>query len=583
MEVGSRPPGWTLVGLLVAALVAGPLVALPLSFLGAGDAFGRIATSLLPEALSASAVLAVGVAVGTLALGGGLAVLISFYDFPGRAWLDWALILPLAMPAYVLVFVLLGQYDPDGALQKLLRAIAGPDFQLPEVRSTFGAITTLTLVLYPYVYVLGRSAFLGQSRDTLEAARTLGLTEAQAIRRVALPLARPALAAGVALAVMEALADFGAVNLLNYRAMTDAIYRVWFGTFDKAGALQLASVLVCFTLTLVALERLLRGRARYHGALSRGEAVAPRRIDGLRGWGLAVVPGLLLLVVVVGPVIQLLVWAIGSLGEGAGAALLIGAAANSLLLASVAALVTVLAATMIAYGRHTRPSRLGSGLAVLSSLGYAVPGTVVAVAVYTPLAWADRKLSGPVETLLGTGAPLLFTGTLLGLVLAYVVRFHALALSAVTSRLERIEPVLDDAARSLGADRSRLLEQIHVPLLWPGILTAGLLVFVEVMKELPVTALLRPLGGDTLAIAVWEATKDSRFDTAALPALMIVAVGLAPVVALVRLSRAGLPGADEALPALGGGRPGDGAAAELGAGADADANSDGRELAGQRP
>jgi iron(III) transport system permease protein len=535
------------VAVMVALVVAGPLLALPLSFIGAGEAFGQIATALLPQALRASVVLALGVAVGTVVIGGGLAVLVSFYDFPGRRWLDWALVLPLAMPAYVLVFVLLGQYDADGVLHGALRGLFGEGFQLPEIRSAAGAISVLTLVLYPYVYVLGRAAFLSQSRDTLEAARTLGLSQGAAIRRVALPLARPALAAGGALAVMEALADFGAVNLLNYRAMTDAIYRVWYGTFDQAGALQLASVLVSFTFLLVGLERLLRGRARYHGALARGEAVVPRRLVGWRGW-LAAAPGVLLLgVVLVAPLLQLVVWSLGSLGEGAGARALTGAAVNSLLLAAVAALVTVGAATVIAYGRRSHPSRLAAVSASLSSLGYAVPGTVVAVAVYTPLAWIDRRLAGGAESALGLDVPLLFTGTLLGLVLAYVVRFHALALSAVTTRMERIEPSLDDAARSLGADHPRVLSDVHVPLLWPGILTAGLLVFVEVMKELPVTALLRPLGGDTLAVTVWEATKDSRFDTAALPALLIVAVGLIPVVGLVRLSRADDRVADDPL------------------------------------
>ena len=533
--------------MVVALVVAGPLLALPLSFVTAGAAFGEIASALLPQALLASAVLALGVGAGTVVIGGGLAVLVSFYDFPGRRWLDWALVLPLAMPAYVLVFVLLGQYDPDGALQGALRSVFGPGFQLPEIRSTLGAISVLTLVLYPYVYVLGRAAFLSQSRETLEAARTLGLSQTAAIRRVALPLARPALAAGGALAVMEALADFGAVNLLNYRAMTDAIYRVWYGTFDPAGALHLASVLVTFTFLLVGVERLLRGRARYHGALSRGEAVVPRRLTGWRGW-LAAAPGVLLLgVVLVAPLLQLSIWSLRSLGEGAGARALTSAAVNSLLLAAVAALVTVSAATLIAYGRRSHPSRVASVSASLSSLGYAVPGTVVAVAVYTPLAWIDRRLAGGAESAFGLDLPLLFTGTLLGLVLAYVVRFHALALSAVSTRMERIEPSLDDAARSLGADHPRVLADVHVPLLWPGILTAGLLVFVEVMKELPVTALLRPLGGDTLAVTVWEATKDSRFDTAALPALLIVAVGLIPVVGLVRLSRDGDPAADEPL------------------------------------
>jgi iron(III) transport system permease protein len=512
---------------LVALLVAGPLLVLPASFVGQRDALDQIAAGLLPEALRASLVLAAGVGAGTLLLGGSLAALVSFWDFPGRRWLDGALVLPMAMPAYVLVFVLLGQYD--SALGRWL----------PDVRSTPGTIAVLTVVLYPYVYVLGRSAFLGQSRQALEAARTLGLSYRAAVRRVALPLARPALAAGVALAVMEALADFGAVNLLGYRALTDAIYRVWYGTFDKAGALQLASVLVALSLSLVALERLLRGRARYEQALARGQAVVPRRLRGRAAWLAAGLPSLLLLGVVVAPLGQLVVWAARSLGQGASAPALARAAVNSVLLAVIAAAVVATAATVVAYGQRARPSRAGAVAARASALGYAVPGTVVAVAVYVPLAWLDRRAGDAAGSLLHLDPGLLLTGTVAGLVVAYVVRFHGIGLSAIEARMQRISGSLDEAARSLGADRSRVLAEVHLPLLWPGIATAALLVFVEVMKELPATALLRPLGGDTLAITVWEATKDSRFDTAALPALLIVAAGLVPVVIAARLAHGG--------------------------------------------
>jgi iron(III) transport system permease protein len=528
VEVAARrPSGWTVAAVVVALAVAGPLLALPLSFLTDPEAFTEIADDLLPEALTASLVLAAGVAAGTFVLGGGLALLISFFDFPGRRWLDWALVLPLAIPAYVLVFVLLGQYDEASPLQRALRAVLGSDATLPDVRTTAGTIAVLTLVLYPYVYVLGRSAFLGQSRQALEAARTLGLSYRTAVRRVALPLARPALAAGVALAVMEALADFGAVNLLNYRALTDAIYRVWYGAFDQAAALQLATILVSLALTLVALERLLRGRARYHQALGRGDAVQPQRLRGPAGVAASAVCLTLLALVVVIPVAQLVVWAAGSITDGASLSQLARAAVNSLLLAAIAAFVTVVAATVVVYGARVHPSKTARVTTRLSGLGYAIPGTVAAVAVYVPLAWVDRGLPG-----------LLLTGTVVGLTLAYLVRFHALALLSVESRMTRIDSSLDEAARSLGADRSRLLGAVHLPLLGPGIATAALLVFVEVLKELPATALLRPLGGDTLAIAVWEATKESRFEVAALPALLIVAVGLVPVVFAVRLTRA---------------------------------------------
>jgi iron(III) transport system permease protein len=527
----ARVPGWVFASALVALVVAGPLLVLPGSFLVNPGAFGTVADDLLPEALRASLVLAAGVGIGTLVLGGALAALVSFYDFPGRRWLDWALVLPLAMPAYVLVFVLLGQYDADGTLQTALRSVFGDDFRLPEARSTGGAIMVLTVVLYPYVYVLGRTAFLSQPRETVELARSLGVSHGRALWRVALPLARPSLAAGVAIAVMEALADFGAVNLLNYRAMTDAIYRVWYGTFDRSAALQLAFLLLGLTVALVSLERLLRARARHHGALARGEALPPRRLSGPAAWLAAGLPTGLLLIVLVLPVVQLVGWSIDSIGEGATLDTLSRQALNSVLLALAAAVIAVMAATTLVYGARTRPSRAGRALARLGTLGYAVPGTVVAVAVYLPLVWIDRRL----DDLLGTG--LLFTGSVLGLVIAYLVRFHALAHLTVEARMARIDPELDEAARSLGAAPSRVLQEVHLPLLAPGLLTAGLLVFVEVMKELPATALLRPLGGDTLAVGVWEATKDSRFDTAALPALLIVLIGLVPVATLMRLGR----------------------------------------------
>ncbi|MGH9210455.1 MAG: ABC transporter permease [Acidimicrobiales bacterium] len=531
-----RVPASAVLGVLVALLVVGPLVALPASFVGQGDAFDQIGRTLLPEALATSLLLAAGVGAGTLVVGGGLALLLSFYDFPGRRWLDWALVLPMAMPTYVLVFVMLGQYGLASPLQTNL---FGDGLRIPGLRSTGGAIVVLTAVLYPYVYVLGRTAFLGQSRQAIEVARSLGCTYGQAVRQVALPLARPALAAGASLAIMEALADFGAVDLLGVQALTSAIYRVWYGTFDQAAALQLATVLVGLALTMVTLERLLRGRARYHQTLARGDAVVPRRLRGWRRW-LAAVPGCVLLVVVfVVPVAQLIAWSAETVVEGTVDSNLARAARNTLVLGVIAALVAVITSTVVAYGQRARPSRIGLAASRLATMGYAVPGTVVAVAVYVPLVWLDRRLVDVADEALGRSIDLVFTGTILGLVIAYLVRFHALAYFAVDARMGRISPDLDDAARALGADRARVLADVHLPLLRPGLIAAAMLVLVETMKELPATALLRPVGGDTLAITVWEATKDSRLEVAALPALLIVAVGLLPVVLLVRMLRSG--------------------------------------------
>jgi iron(III) transport system permease protein len=529
-----RMPGWSVVGIVLAVAVAGPLLALPLSFVGEGDAFSQIGRTLLPRAVRNSLFLAGGVGLGTLLVGGGLALLVTFWDFPGRRWLDWALVLPMAMPAYVLVFVLLAQYGLGSPLQANL---FGDGLQIRGLRSPVGAILVLTGVLYPYVYVLGRSAFLGQSRQAIEAARSLGRTHGQAIRQVALPLARPALAAGVSLAVMETLADFGTVNLLGIQALTSAIYRVWYGAFDQDAALQLATVLVGLALTMVLIERVMRGRARYHQALGAGDAVVPVRLRGWRGWLASASACALLLVVFIVPVAQLIAWSVETVANGDVGSDLAEAARNTLVLGVIAACTAVVIAMIVVYGQRAQPSTIGFVSSRIASLGYAVPGTVVAVAVYVPLVWVDRHLIDLSDGALGVSVDLLFTGTFLGLLFAYVVRFHALAYFSIEARMGRISTSLDDAARSLGADRARVLADVHLPLLGPGLLTAGLLVLVEVMKELPATALLRPLGGDTLAITVWEATKDSRFDAAALPALLIVAVGLLPVILLVRLSR----------------------------------------------
>lgn len=501
-----------------------PLLVLPLSYLEPAASWGRVATELLPAALGRSILLGLGVAAGTLTLGTALAVLVTFYDFPLRRTLEWALVLPLAMPAYVLTFVLLGQYDASSAVQRVLHATLGSSARLPELRSAGGAIAVLTVVLYPYVYLLARAALVNQSRGLLEAARSLGHSHLGAIRRVALPLARPALAGGTALAVMEALADFGAVNLLNYRALTDVIYRVWYGAFDRRAALQLGAVLLGLMLLMLTLERLTRRRRSFEQGGGRGDEVVRRRLTGVRGGLACALPLVLLLVVVIGPVIQLAVWSVSSLRHGTYDPSLIGNARNSVLLAFLAAALAVVLAVLIVYGVRMRPSSTRRSAARAAAIGYAVPGSVAAAAVFLVAEQAGQVLG------------VALTGSLFALVLAYVVRFTTLSLQAVEARMNAIPVALDAAARSLGAGRARVLNEIHLPLLTPGVVTALLLVFAEVLKELPATVLLRPFGLDTLAISVWEATKETLYEAAALPALLLVAVGLVPLVVLVRLA-----------------------------------------------
>jgi iron(III) transport system permease protein len=504
----------TVVTLVVAVLVAGPLIGLPLSFVvGGGGGFSEF-SGFLPDAVVSTVLLLVGVGTGTLVLGTALALLVSFCDFPGRAWIEWALVLPLAMPGYVFTLFALGTLPAGGT----------------AIRSPLGAIAIFTLVLYPYVYLLGRAAFLSQSQALLEAARGLGLSSRRALFKVAVPLARPALLGGTALALMEALADFGTVNLLGVHTFTDAIYRVWFIAFDRQAAMQLAALLVSVTLALLVLERLARGRARYHQLAARGDEISTVRLHGLAAVVATAGPLVLVAVVVAAPLAQLSVWAFGSIRDGLLAPEFALAARNSLLLSLMSALLVSGLALLLAYGLRGSGSRLAAGAVRVATIGYGIPGSVVAVAVIVPLGWLDHRI----DDVFGLG--LVLTGTVIGLFAAYVVRFLALAFQAVDTSLLRIPDQLDDAARGLGADRIDVLARVHVPLMRAGLATAALLVFTEVMKELPATLLLRPLGGDTLAIAVWQATSESLFETAALPALLIVLVGLLPVALMIRLS-----------------------------------------------
>jgi iron(III) transport system permease protein len=505
-----RLDGWTTVTVLVALLVAGPLIVLPASFLAAPDALSDF-SGLLPNALGATAVLLLGVGTGTLVLGTALAALVAFCDFPGRRWIEWGLVLPLAMPGYVFTLFVLGSADRVGL--------------------GLTTVAIFTLVLYPYVYLLARTAFLSQAGDLMEAARGLGLSRGRAILKIAVPMARPAIAGGVALALMEALADFGTVNLLGVQTFTNAIYKVWFGAFDRDAALQLGTMLVSVTLLLLLLERASRGRARYGRGSTGGRAQRPVRLRGLAAVAALVGPLILIGAVVLAPLVQLGAWSVDSVRDGLLAPEFGLAARNSLLLACMSIVLVVGVAVALAYGRRASSSRTSAGAVRVATIGYGLPGSVVAVAVIVPLGWLDHRL----DDVAGVG--LLLTGTVIGLFVAYTVRFLALAFQSVDTGLELVPRSLDEAARGLGSDRLDVLARVHVPLIAPALLTAGLLVFTEVMKELPATLLLRPLGGDTLAIAVWQATTESLYETAALPALLIVLVGLIPVGVLIRLSR----------------------------------------------
>ena len=532
---GSSLWAWTAIG--IAAVVAVPIAAVLSSLaVPSGDVWRHLWRTQLLELIANTLLLLLGVGMGTLLVGGGLAWLVVFHRFPGRSVLEWALILPLAVPAYVIGFTFLGLFDYAGPIQGALRGALGAGARLPELRSYGGVVAMMTLVFYPYVYLLARIAFREQGTAAVEIARTLGRSRPAAFLAVTVPMARPALAAGVALAMMEALADFGTVATFGYRTLTEAIYRVWYGMFDRIAATQLASVLLLFALALLLLEHRSRGRARF---IQRGRASRALEPEPLRGlWAAAataVCVGVLGPAFVL-PVGQLAWWALAAVRGGRVAPDFLALLEHTALLAAAAAGLACALAVLLAYAGRLRGTLAVRLAARLASMGYALPGAVIAVGVLLPLAWADHVLVPPLERALDRPLGLLLTGSAAGLILAYVVRFLAVGLQSVEASLGRIPPSLDDAARTLGARAGVALRRVHLPLIRGGLLTALVLVFVEAMKEMPATLLLRPFGLNTLAIEIWERTSETMWQEAAVPALALVGVGLLPVVLLIRLT-----------------------------------------------
>ncbi|MFQ5896790.1 MAG: ABC transporter permease [Candidatus Methylomirabilia bacterium] len=534
-----RHDPWPLAAGLVALFVATPILVVASSLATpAVEIWVHLWETQLAELVWHTLSLMVGVGLGVLILGAGLAWLVTMYRFPGRAAFEWLLILPLAMPAYVIGFVFLAIFDYSSPLQSWLRASFGPEVWFPEIASYGGVTLVMTLVLYPYVYVLARTAFLEQSAGPLEAAQALGAGPLTIIRSVALPLARPSIAAGLAFALMEALSDFGTVAIYGYSTFTVAIYQVWFGMFARGAATQLASLLMLFTVGLYLMERTARGRARFYRTEGRARPAAPKVLRGWKGWAASAVASLVIGVAFVLPVGQLLVW---TLREAEFNARYPEFLLTTLALGAITAALAVGAAVVVAYGVRLSRSGLVVLFARVASMGYALPGSVIAVGVLAPLAFFDHALDAALQRTVGISSGLLLTGSMLGLIFAYLVRFLAVSTHTVEASLVKITPNMDMAGRSLGASTRGVLWQIHLPLIRGGLTAAAILVFVDVMKEMPATLLLRPLGYDTLAVRVWQLTSESLWEAAALPALTIVAAGILPVIVLIRIHRASAP------------------------------------------
>jgi iron(III) transport system permease protein len=539
-------PGWTATVAGIVAVMLMPVAAILWIALGpSGGAWAHLAATILPEALVTTLTLALGVGILTLVTGTAAAWLVTMYRFPFRGVVDRLLVIPLAMPSYITAYCYVDLLDYAGPVQTGLRTVLGwrspADYWFPDIRSTGGAIFVLGSVLYPYVYLTARASFVQQSVCALEVARTLGRTPMGTFWSVALPLARPALAAGVSLVLMESLNDLGAVQHLGVQTLAASIYATWLQRSNMVGAAQLAAVMMLCVTAVIGLERLARREAQSHHTTGRYRSIPFQDLEEWRGYAAA---GLAVLPFVGGfgiPLVVLLDDAAAHIGRFLSLDFL-RAALNSLMLGVLAAGAAVVLALFLAYARRVAGNGFIRPAVRAAGLGYALPGTVLAIGLIVPLSGLDNWIDGIMRARFGVSTGLLFSGSLVALTLAYVVRFLAVALSGIDAGMDRISPNLDAAARSLGETALSALWRVHLPLLVPALGSAGLLVFVDTMKELPATLLLRPFDFDTLATHVYGLAALEQFEEATPGALAIVAVGLVPVLLLHQAVAAGRAG-----------------------------------------
>jgi iron(III) transport system permease protein len=522
--------------LFIAAVLGLPVLSVVTSvFQGAGETWSHLAATALPRYVWNTALLLLAVAWGVVSMGVLSAWLVTAYRFPGRGLLQWALMMPLAMPAYVMAYAYTDWLQFTGPVQSALRSLTGwqaREYWFPEIRSLFGAAAMLSFALYPYVYLIARTAFHELPRSAVEAARLAGHGAWAAFFRVAVPLARPAIVAGASLALMETLADFGTVSYFAVEVFTTGIFKAWLSMGDAVAAAQLSTYLLVFVALVLGLERASRGRAAYYSATSRKPA-PPQRLTGasaavaLLACAAPIFFGFALPALLLGQ----LAWGEKTAYASARFAALVG---NSFSLAGLTAVFAVVLAALMAYAARLTKSPIVTAANRMASLGYAIPGAVIAVGVLVPLGRLDNALAGWIEQAFGVKTGLLLTGTVIALVYAYLVRLLAVSLQTTEAGLAKITPHMEDAARSLGSTAAGALGRVHVPLIAPSLATAALLVFVDVLKELPATFALRPFNFDTLAIEAYNLAKDERLAEAAVPSLVIVAVGLAPVIYVSR-------------------------------------------------
>lgn len=544
----SRRPrfsGWTLATLMIAALVALPvMVVASRVFVPTDGVWDHLVRTVLWEYVGNTLRLVVLVGAGTAIIGVGTAWLVTMCRFPGSRMLEWALLLPLAVPAYVMAYTYTDLLQFVGPIQSGLRAMfdwTRRDYWFPDIRTVEGAAAMLTLVLYPYVYLLSRAAFLEQSVCVLEVSRTLGRGPWRSFFTVALPLARPGIVAGLALVLMEVLADFGTVQYFAVNTFTTGIYRTWFAMGEPTAAAQLAAVLMMFVLVLILMERWSRKQAKFHHTTTRYRRLPAQPLKGWKAAAALTACALPLLLGFVVPGGVLLNMAL-STGDERLSRTFIDIATNSFTLAAIASAMAVTLAVLLAYGQRLQPTPLLKGAVRVASMGYAVPGSVIAVGVLIPFAQVDNALDHFLRATIGVSSGLLLSGTIAAVLFAYMVRFLAVSFNTIEASLGKIRPTMDHAARVLGSTPGRTLLRVHAPIMTGSLLTAALLVFVDVMKELPATMIVRPFNFDTLAVRAYQMASDERLAEAASASLAIVVVGIVPVILLSRSIRRSRPG-----------------------------------------
>lgn len=530
--------GWLgMAALLTALIVISPLIAIAASALlpDSSNLFAHLWDTVLFEYITNSLLLAAGVGILTLLLGVPAAWFTSVCSFPGQRTFSWMLLLPLAFPAYIIAYTYTGVLDYAGPVYTFIREVGGQELSdqlFFSIRTIPGAILMLGLVLYPYVYLLTRAAFLEQSVSFLEVSRTLGYSVREGFFILAIPLARPAIVTGMSLALMETLADYGTVAYFSISTFTTGIFRAFYGFGELSAAAQLSTILMLFVAVLLFSERYSRRRAHYHetaGRKTRQTRIVLRGRHVLWAWLLCLTPILFGFIL---PALILLKWALFD-AEWALISF-VDLAWHSFELAILAALIAVALAVLLSYARRQYRQRMVLGFVSLAGLGYAIPGAIVAVGVIVPLAWLDHRIIAAARSLFDLEIGLILSGTIFALLFAYTVRFLAISLGTVQSGLDKIKPSMDQTARSLGYRKMEVLGIIHIPLMRASLLTAFLIVFVDVLKELPATLILRPFNFNTLAVRAYELASDERLIDAALPSILIVVTGIIPVILLSR-------------------------------------------------